>query len=180
MRYPRLRALLVALAGVAGLSACAEEYGGYGYTNVQPGYGGGCDPYYYDCRYYGGGYGGYGYGWNGWGADPWWGWYDGYYYPGVGFYLYDGYGRRYPWNENYRRYWEGRRGAWGQRNWNDNRWQRWDGYRNGGTGQTWHNGTQGGNHRAPGGSGTWHGGTGGSHGGGWHGGGNHGGGHRGH
>jgi hypothetical protein len=177
MRHPRLRAFVVALAGVAGLSACAEDYG-YGYGGVSAGYATrGCDPYYYDCGYYGAGYGGYGAGYGGYGyyGDPYWGWWGDYYYPGIGFYVYDTLGRRYPWNEQTRRYWESRRGSWGQRNWNDRSLQRWDGYRNhpgtgtgtgtwsGRTGTgTWsgHTGTTGG---------TWHGGTaGGHHGGGGH------------
>ena len=98
-------------------------------------------------------------------------------------YHYDSYGRRYPWNEQYRRYWEGRRGAWGQRNWNDQRWQRWDGYRGrtgtgtwtgpNDTGGTWtgRSGTGGytpqSSGRSGGGGGHW----GGGHGGGGHGGG---------
>jgi hypothetical protein len=176
MRHRRLRAALLVLAGSAGLAACADDYGGYGYSGLAVGYGNrGCDPYYYDCGY-GGSYG-YG-GWNGYYADPYWGWWGNYYYPGIGFYIYDSYGRRYPWNEQYRRYWEGRRGTWGQRNWNDPRWQRWDGYR-GGTGTGSWNGRTG--------TGSWNGrtGTGGgytprSSGGGHSGGGHYGGGHRGH
>jgi hypothetical protein len=169
MRHRRLRAALLVLAGSAGLAACADDYG-YGYGGATVGYAGRayCDPYYYDC----GGYGAYGYGGY---ADPYWGWWGNYYYPGIGFFIYDSYGRRYPWNENYRRYWEGRRGSWGQRDWNDRRWQRWDGYRRGnGTdtwrGTTWHGATGSGNPQ--------HHGTGGGHwgGSGWH----HGGGHRGH
>jgi hypothetical protein len=173
MRHRRLRAVVIALAGVAGLSACAEDYGYGGYGgSVAVGYGArGCDPYYYDCGYYGGGYGaGYGgYGYGAYYGDPYWGWWGDYYYPGIGFYVYDRLGRRYPWNEQTRRYWEGRRGSWGQRNWNDRSLQRWDGYRTRGTTGTgtgsWsgHSGTTGG---------TWHGGAGGGH----HGGG----GHRGH
>jgi hypothetical protein len=179
MRH-RLRAVLVLLVGSAGLAACADEYGGYGYSGLAAGYSSrGCDPYYYDCRYYGA----YGYdGWNGYGADPYWGWWGNYYYPGIGFYIYDGYGRRYAWDENYRRYWEGRRGSWGQRNWNDPRWQRWDGYRGrsgtgtgtwtGGNGTgTWsgRTGTGGYTPRSGGGTGGGHwGGTGGHHGGGGH------------
>jgi hypothetical protein len=117
----RLRtALLVAAAG-AGLSACAYDRGyGYGYG---VGYDSYCDPYYSDCYYGRGGYGaGYAY-------DPWWGWYGDYYYPGIGIYVFDRNGRRYRWNDDHRRYWEGRRQRWGGRDWNDRRWERWDGYR---------------------------------------------------
>jgi hypothetical protein len=189
MSRPRLRTLAFAFLATAGLSACAEGYGGYGYSGVSVGYGspGWCDPYYFDCRYYGGyGYGAYGFG------EPYWGWWGNYYYPGVGFYIYDSYGRRYPWDERYRRYWEGRRGTWGHRNWNDPRWQRWDGYRSGSTGSTRVYRPSGGSTgvyrpsggvSAPSGGGGHHGG--GHHGGGsgHHGGGGHhgsGGGHRGH
>jgi hypothetical protein len=169
MRRTRLATLAFALAAPFALSACdTYGYGGYGYSSVSLGYGsrGWCDPYYYDCRYYGG----YGYGYNGYGADPYWGWWGNYYYPGIGFYIYDSFGRRYPWNEQYRRYWEGRRGTWGHRNWSDPRWQRWDGYRHGGT----TNGTTGGTwHGRTGTTGTWsgHSGSASSH---------HGSGHHGH
>jgi hypothetical protein len=114
----RLRAAAVLLASGFVLSACA--YGdGYGYGNggVSVGYGSrGCDPYWDDC-YYGQGY------------DPWYGWYGDYYYPGIGFYVFDRFGRRYTWSDDHRRYWEGRRNRWGERNWNDRRWERWEGYR---------------------------------------------------
>src|SRR4051812_44151894 len=108
MRHPRLRALAIAVLGVTGLSACADYGYGDGYGRVSVGYGGGgCDPYYYDC----GAYGGYGYGagYGGYGSygDPYWGWWGDYFYPGIGFYVYDRIGRRYPWNEQTRRYWEG-------------------------------------------------------------------------
>jgi hypothetical protein len=116
VRFLRLPALV--LASTLGLSACA--YGdGYGYGGVSVGYGGGgyCDPYFDDC--YGGGYG-----YN----DPWYGWYDNYYYPGWGVFVYDQWRRPYRWSDNHRRYWEQRRSRWGNRDWNDQRWQRWDGW----------------------------------------------------
>src|SRR3954467_3117347 len=151
MVSPRLRNLVLIAAGAAGLSACADYGNGYGYGGMSVGYGtaGYCDPYYSDC------YAGYGYG-AGYG-DPWYGWWGDYYYPGIGFFVFDSYGRRYRWNDNQRHYWEGRRGHWGNRNWNDQSWQRWDGYRqqggqgnwsgqnrnwNGGT-RNWQNGSQG-------------------------------------
>ncbi|MEA3040564.1 MAG: hypothetical protein QOC65_53, partial [Sphingomonadales bacterium] len=108
MPSPRLRAVLVLLASSLGLGACAYDGYGYGRGYASVGYGGYCDPYYDDC-YGGGGY--YG--------DPWYGWYDGYYYPGFGFYIYDQYRRPYRWDDHHRRYWESRRGRWGDRNWND-------------------------------------------------------------
>ncbi|MFA7603568.1 MAG: hypothetical protein WCY29_11225 [Novosphingobium sp.] len=75
-------------ASAFGLSGCATD--GYGY-----GYGGG--------SYYGNAY---------------WGWYDDYYYPGTGYYIYDRGGQRHRWNDSHRRYWEGRRGSRrGSANW---------------------------------------------------------------
>src|SRR6185436_6630068 len=116
----RLRSLLLVLAAGAGLSACAYDRG-YGYGGLSVGYGGYCDPYYYDCYSGYGGYGGY--------YDPWYGWYGDYYYPGIGIYVFDRWGRRHRWNDDPRRYWEGRRGRWQGRDWNDRRWERWDNYR---------------------------------------------------
>lgn len=60
---------------------------GYGYGGVEVGYG---------APYYGYGYAPYG-------------WYDGYYYPGNGYWLYDRGGHRHRWSDRHRRYWEGRR-----------------------------------------------------------------------
>jgi hypothetical protein len=68
------------------LASCAMD-DGYGYGGVDVGYG---SPYY-----------GYGY-------APY-GWYDGYYYPGNGYWLYDRGGNRHRWNDRHQRYWEGRR-----------------------------------------------------------------------
>jgi hypothetical protein len=91
---------LAALTGLGlGLSGCVYDYGGDGY--YAEGYGADqCDPYsefdsYYDCDNRLGfvniGFGG--------------GWYDNYYYPGHGFYLFDSYGSRYSMHDRYRRYW---------------------------------------------------------------------------
>jgi hypothetical protein len=125
MWNPRLRAVAILLAGAVGLSACAYD-DGYGYGGVSVGYGGRgyCDPRWDDCY----GYDSYGYGYGG-AYDPWYGWWGGYYYPGIGIYIYDQGGRRYRWNDNQRRYWEGRRQNYRGRDWNDQRWQRWDGFR---------------------------------------------------
>lgn len=121
MSLNRLRTAALVLAAGLGLTACSH-YGGYGYGGLSVGYGGGyCDPYYYDCYSGYGGYGGY--------YDPWYGWYGNYYYPGIGIYVFDRLGRRHRWNDDHRRYWEGRRGRWQGRDWNDRRWERWDGYR---------------------------------------------------
>lgn len=114
-------AALALVAGV-GLAGCA--YGPYGGVGVGVGYGsanGYYDPYYnggyYNGGYYGAGYGGrYGYGYGspyGYGYGmPGYGWYDGYYYPGSGYYVYDQHRNARRWSDTQRRYWEWRqRGA---------------------------------------------------------------------
>ena len=84
------RPLLLAAATV-GLAGCAYGGpGGYGYTGVSAGYSSG--------RYYSPYY-----------DHPYYGWYDGFYYPGSGYYVYDPYGYRYRWSDPHRRYWEARR-----------------------------------------------------------------------
>ena len=76
------------------------------------------------------GYGGVSLGYNsGYYASPYWGWYDNYYYPGTGYYIYDRGGGRHHWNDSQRRYWESRRGS---RQASEN----WSGYRGGQTGGT--------------------------------------------
>jgi hypothetical protein len=73
----------LALAGAAlALGGCVDD--GYGYGGV---YGGGG---FYGPSYYDGGV--YGAGW------PSYGWYDGFYYPGSGLYVYDRGGRRSRWD----------------------------------------------------------------------------------
>lgn len=119
MSAARLRTAIILLAAGIGLSGCAYDRG-YGYGGLSVGYGGYCDPYWDDC-YSGYGRGGY--------YDPWYGWYGDYYYPGIGIYVFDRGGRRYRWSDDHRRYWEGRRHHWGDRDWNDRRWERWQGYR---------------------------------------------------
>ena len=94
----QIRTAALTVAAAIGLSACMSPYG-YGGVGVGAGYGGG----YYD------GYGpGYGYA-SGYGYEPYWGWYDGYYYPGSGYYVYDSYRRPHRWDDDHRRHWEGRR-----------------------------------------------------------------------
>lgn len=94
-----LKALLLISASV-GLSGCVYDLGlGYasdGYYNDDYG----CDPYggydaYYDCDY-GRGFANIGFGG---------GYYDNYYYPGYGFFLFDNVGRRYAMRDHHRRYW---------------------------------------------------------------------------
>jgi len=74
----------------------------------------------------------YGYGSVGLGyGSGYYGWYDDFYYPGTGYYIYDRGGRRHRWSDDQRRYWEARRGTrHGGANWSD--------YRRGRTqGQQW-------------------------------------------
>ncbi|MET0270415.1 MAG: peptidase, partial [Sphingomonas sp.] len=103
----------LALASALALGGCYDD--GYGYGGVSTGYG-------YGSGLYGGPYaGGYGNA-----IGPGYGWYDGFYYPGNGYYIYDRGGSRHRWNDNQRRYWEGRRaglndGRWNGRR-NDGRW----------------------------------------------------------
>jgi hypothetical protein len=94
----RLRGRLLAAMGLAGalaLGGCYDDGYGYGGVSVGTGYyGGGYYDPYYGSGYYPGGYG----------------WYDGFYYPGSGYYVYDRGGRRQRWTDTQRRYWEARRG----------------------------------------------------------------------
>jgi hypothetical protein len=102
------------LAGALALAGCAYD-DGYGYGGVSVGsgyYGGGYYDPYYSSGYYPGGYG----------------WYDGFYYPGNGYYVYDRGGRRHRWNDGQRRYWEGRRAERRDDRWrgtrpDDGRWR---------------------------------------------------------
>ena len=84
-------------AGLLALGGCTDGYG-YSGVSVGAGYGGGYAPGYYG--------GGYGY------APSYYGWYNNFYYPGTGIYVYDRYRRAYPWNDGQRAYWQGRRDAW--------------------------------------------------------------------
>ena len=86
------------LAGAFALGGCAYDDGYYGGVSVGTGYYGGG---YYD-DYWGPGY---------YRPGLYSGWYDGFYYPGSGYYVYDRRGSRHRWNDGQRRYWEGRREA---------------------------------------------------------------------
>ena len=93
-----VRFALIAVAGLS-LGACASYGpGGYGYSRVGVSIGSG---------YY---------------SDPYYGWYDGFYYPGSGYYVWDRYGYRHPWTARHQRYWMARRA---DRHWGHN----WSGYR---------------------------------------------------
>ena len=94
-----LRAALLITASV-GVSGCVYDVG-LGYASdgyYDDGYD--CDAYgsydaYYDCDY-GQGFANIGFGG---------GWYDDYYYPGYGFFLFDQVGRSYAMRDHHRRYW---------------------------------------------------------------------------
>ena len=89
----RLSSALLALTVSAGLAGCT--YGGFGYGGVSVGVASGG---YYDDDYYG--------------------WYDGFYYPGSGYYIYDRGGNRHRWDDHHRRHWEGRgQGRDGREHW---------------------------------------------------------------
>jgi len=66
----------------------------------------GCDGYGTGYGWGSGYYGDYGY----YGSRPSYGWYDGYYYPGNGYYVYDRRGTRQRWSNDHRDHWQGRRG----------------------------------------------------------------------
>lgn len=104
-----LTGLLVGL-GLAS-SACTD---GYGYSGLDVGYG---SAGYYDPYYDGLGYAGYG----GYGVGNF-GWYNNFYYPGTGVYVYDRYRRPYRWNDGQRRYWESRRGGYARNGAIRNNW----------------------------------------------------------
>lgn len=92
-----------------GLSACAYGGGSYGDGYVN-GAGYACDPYtpfddYYACD------NGYGYANIGFGG----GWYDSFYYPGYGTYIFDRRGSRYAMQRHHRRHWARQRAEFGSR-----------------------------------------------------------------
>lgn len=86
-------------AGALFLAGCADYYGyggdyygGYGFSGPYVGLG-------YSSGYYGPYYGAYGYGY------PYFGWYDNFYYPGAGIYVYDRYRRPHVMTATQRAYW---------------------------------------------------------------------------
>ena len=100
-RYRNL-AIAIALAAGVTLAGCGGYYGGYGGRGGY-GYGGlsvGIGSGYYN---------------NDWGyyrSNPYWGWYDGFYYPGSGYYVYDRYRRPHRWTTGHQSYWTGRQNYW--------------------------------------------------------------------
>lgn len=111
MRILHLRTAAIVVAAGIGLGGCVAPLG-YG-SGVSVGYGnqGYYDPYYDSYGYggYGYGYGGYGYSPYGYrsayGYSPYWGWNDGYYYPGTGYHVYDRYRRPRVMTDAERQYW---------------------------------------------------------------------------
>jgi hypothetical protein len=106
MRIPYIS--LVA-AGALALGGCAYGDLGLGLGYGSPYYGYGYDSYYGGVPY--GPYGGYGtypgyYGGFGYGVP--YGWYDNYYYPGSGYYVYDTYRRPHVMTSTQRAYWSSR------------------------------------------------------------------------
>lgn len=105
-----LKLSLLCAAGLV-LSGCVYDLGlGYAsdgiYDDTYE-----CDPdggydSYYQCDY---GHGFYNIGYGG-------GWYDSYWYPGYGFYLFDNIGHRYPMRDHHRRYWSEKRHNWYREN----------------------------------------------------------------
>ncbi len=104
----RLAALTAATIGLSGcyydmgLGYASDPYG-YDYYN--------CDPYapfdsYYACD---SGLGFYNIGFGG-------GWYDNYWYPGYGYYVFDNRGHRFNMHDRHRRYWGDRRQKWYREN----------------------------------------------------------------
>lgn len=118
----RLFARVTLLGGLAlGLSACGHGYAGGSYGGSYASYD--CNPYdqydsYYSCD---SGYGFYNIGYGG-------GWWNNYYYPGYGLYIFDRGGSRYLMQHSHRRYWGHRRHIYardrrrngGNRNYNGN------------------------------------------------------------
>ena len=78
---------------------CGDSYYDYDPYAYDDGYGYDC----YDASDYGGGFVQIGFGG---------GWYDDYYYPGYGTWMYDNYRNRYPLRGQYLNYWGGRRAWW--------------------------------------------------------------------
>ena len=118
MFVTRIRSAALALTAALGLSACTAYDSGYGYSGLSVGFGsGGYYDDYYD-PYYGGGYHGGRYG----SYSPYYGWNNGFYYPGTGYYVYDQYRRPFRWSDHQQRYWSDR-----GRNWRGDRHTNWSG-----------------------------------------------------
>jgi hypothetical protein len=110
MRTPYISLLA---AGALALGGCA--YGDLGYGGGYGGYYGGYGPYggygyggsSISIGYSNGYYSPYGYGYGGYGS-PYYGWYDNFYYPGTGYYVYDTYRRPHRMTSRQHSYWSRR------------------------------------------------------------------------
>lgn len=118
---PQLFKATLAAGALLGLGGCMYGGSGYygdGYVNTSR-YA--CDPYapfddYYACDY------GYGFANIGYGG----GWYDQYYYPGYGIYVFDRGGHRHAMRNHHRRYWAAQRARYGGHQSRDGRYERHD------------------------------------------------------
>ena len=98
----RIGFALLAAAASASLSACA---GGYYGSGVAVGFG--YDyPFYDPAACWNSGWNDYGW------AGPYCGWYDGYFYPGSGIYVYDRAHHAHLWSDAERAYWNEKRNSW--------------------------------------------------------------------
>ena len=75
-----LHSAIIASAALAVSGCASDRYGRHGYVGASIGY-----------------------------ASPYYGWYDNYYYPGTGFYVYERSGARHRWSGGQRHYWQARR-----------------------------------------------------------------------
>src|SRR5215208_2501677 len=110
----RIPFISLAAAGAIALGGCSYGGLGLGYGYSDYGYGYGSYGGYYGSPYYGLGYGSRYYGYGGYGGlygSPYWGWYDNFYYPGTGIYVYDVYRRPRVWTDSQKRHWVSRRPA---------------------------------------------------------------------
>ena len=106
MLTPHLKSALAILAASASLSACTSYGSPYGGSSIGVGVGVGSG-YGYGSPY-GYGYGGhYGYSpaYYNYGGHPYFGWYDGFYYPGAGYWVYDPWGRQFRITPRQSQYW---------------------------------------------------------------------------
>ena len=113
MRFsPKWIATAALAAASLALGGCAYDDYGYGGVNVGYGVAGGYGGY--DDGYYGYPGAAYGYpAYAGYGS----GWYNDFYYPGSGYYVFDRGGRRSRWNDGQRRYWQQRNATQLRRVW---------------------------------------------------------------
>lgn len=107
-----LRLALIGGAAIAVAGCASTGYGGYGYTGLSYGY-----------------------------SEPYYGWYDNYYYPGTGYFVYDRSGSRHRWSDRQRDYWQSHRGRHSHRG-------NWTGYHRDRDGDRHHRDWSGGGHHS--------------------------------